>query len=203
MMAASVRQLWLLPFLTFGFLILGCAPTGEKAQEPDREVALAELERIDGQLFVRGETAPFTGWMLEYYEGGEVKSRSAIEAGRLNGLSEGWYPDGQLQVREMYRDGVAHGTRTRWYRDGGMESEAEIVAGELHGVLRRWHPNGVLAEKTEMKEGEASGVSMGFFPSGYVRARVLLENGDPVEQKFWEDGDVREDELAENRTGSI
>ncbi len=198
-MAGIVRCFRLFSFLALVFLISGCGPEAKKETEAVREVAVSELERNEEQLFARGETEPFSGWMLELYEEGKMKSRSGILDGRLDGLSEGWFPDGQLQVREYFRLGIAHGTRVRWFPDGTIQSEAEIVEGKLHGTFRRWHPNGVLAEKTEMKRGQANGVSIGFFPSGYVRARVVLEDGNVVEQEFWQDGEMREEAWAETR----
>ena len=55
-----------------------------------RELTLEQLTRRDGRMFVTGEKEPFTGFLVERYASGALKARSRLEAGVLNGLSEGW-----------------------------------------------------------------------------------------------------------------
>lgn len=179
----------------FGALVLIAAmivlwPGRTPAPEP--EVLSTELERRDGLLYVRSESSPFTGLMLERFSDGQLKSRSNVRGGVLHGLSEGWHTNGQLEVQECFQNGVSHGLRQKWNVNGGKMSEGEIVDGVHHGTFRRWHDNGTLAEEVTMRNGEPDGLSRAFYPSGYLKMQVLIRDGKAVETQSWADGELKE-----------
>jgi antitoxin component YwqK of YwqJK toxin-antitoxin module len=153
------------------------------------EVSRTNLVLVEGRLREPGQSKAFSGFMLEHYPDGVLRSRSTITDGRLHGLSQGWYTNGQLQVMEQFKEGVSHGVRTKWYLSGAKQSEANIVNGKLHGTFHKWHENGILSEKIEFNGGEPEGLSLSYFPSGCLKARVLTKAGKPVEQQFWKDGE--------------
>lgn len=164
------------------------------------EVLATEMARRDGLLYHGQQTQPFTGFMLEKYPGGALKSRSAIRDGVLDGLSEGWHTNGQTQVREFFKKGVSHGLRVKWYDRGTKLSEGNIVEGKHEGIFRRWHENGRLAEEVNMRQGEPDGLSQAFYPSGYLKAQATMKNGQVVETKSWADGELKESHaLASSR----
>ncbi len=156
------------------------------------EVARTNLTLINGALRAPGSDTPFTGFIVDYFASGSVRSRSAVSNGLLQGLSEGWYTNAQLQVSEHFKAGVSHGVRTKWYASGAKQSEANIVDGKLHGTFRQWHENQVLSEQVEFVQDQPEGASVAYFPSGYLKARVLMRGGKPVEQTFWKDGEKKE-----------
>ena len=158
---------------------------------PIEEATQDQLERRDGRLYRTNESAPFTGALVERYPSGEIKSRSLLAGGLLQGASIGWYTNGQMQVREHFQFGVSHGLRTKWYEDGKLMVEGMIIDGEFDGTFRRWHENGQLAETVEMKRGHADGVSLAYHPSGFLKARAVLNDGQVIEQNFWDDGETR------------
>lgn len=161
-----------------------------RSQAAKQEVLRERLTLREGTLCQDGAPrVPFAGSMVERYEDGGIKSRSAVSSGVLEGLSEGWYTNGQKQVEERFHAGVSHGLRTKWYEGGQKFSEANIVAGKIEGVFRRWHDNGVLAEEIAMKAGQPDGLSRAYFPSGSLKAEATLRNGKVMEQHFWKDGE--------------
>ena len=168
------------------------ASPGESTAAAPLAISRTNLVLADGRLQQPAFTNVFTGFMLEHYPGGALRSRSAVSNGLLHGLSQGWYTNGQLQVSESFRDGVSHGFRTKFYADGGKLSEADIVDGTLHGTFRKWHTNGVMSEWVEFSAGQPVGTSTSWFPSGYLKGRVTLKDGKPVEEQFWKDGERRE-----------
>ena len=159
---------------------------------PLREVLREELVLREGRLYRTNESEPFTGDLVERYPGGVVKSRSALVAGLLEGVSEGWYTNGHIQVREYFKTGVSDGLRRKWYEDGKLLSEGMIRGGEHHGTFRRWHENGQLAETVEMNRGHPDGTSLAYYPSGFLKARAQLKNGQVLDQKFWNDGELQQ-----------
>jgi antitoxin component YwqK of YwqJK toxin-antitoxin module len=164
---------------------------GPKKTDP---VFLPEAERKnlvfrDGRLFpAHGETF-FTGIMIERYETGLLKSRSAISNGLIEGVSEGRYTNGLLQVREHFKHGTSNGVREKWDEKGNKMSEAVIVDGKLEGLFRRWHENGHLAEQIEMRRGVPNGTALAYFPSGFLKTEAKLQEGRLIEQRSWKDGE--------------
>ena len=155
------------------------------------EVSRTNLVLAGGQLRLMSQSSPFSGFMVEHYANGTLRSRSAISNGLLHGISLGWYTNGQLQVSESFKEGVSHGLRTKWYANGAKLSEAGILAGKLNGTFRRWYDTGVLAEQVELVADRPEGLSLACFPSGFLKARVRMEEGKQVEREFWSDGEVR------------
>lgn len=161
----------------------------------ERTLAIPEIDRAFVELkgnrtYRQGHLKPFTGWLMEHYEDGSIKSRSAMRNGLLHGVSEGWFRDGTLQVREHFLSGVSHGRRLKWYANGNRESEAMIVDGRLHGVFRRWHDNGILAEEIHLVSDQPEGLSKSWYPSGCLKAEVIMSHGKIESQKTWADGEM-------------
>jgi antitoxin component YwqK of YwqJK toxin-antitoxin module len=166
-------------------------PTDEPRTTTLPEVQRSALTLRDGRLYRDGERAPFRGFMIESYVDGDLKSRSAVSNGMVNGVSEGWHTNGVMQLREHFVEGVAHGVREEWFESGKKQSESMIVNGKLHGLFRRWHENGQLAEEIEMKEGEPDGIARSYYPSGFLKTTARLENGKLINQTNWNDGEQK------------
>ena len=152
---------------------------------------LDELDRSDGGFRLKATGELYSGYLVEYYAGAEtnqLRSRSLIRNGKLNGLSEGWYADGQQQVAEIFIDGKSHGIRLKWHPNGVKEAEDTIEHGELNGLCRKWHDNGQLAEQMTMINGQADGRARSWHEDGSQKAEVRLEMGKVMEQEFWDKG---------------
>lgn len=193
------RARWTLPaglilglLLVVAFWFMRSRPALEQPGVP-----LSELVLVEGRLVRLGTVEePFSGWMIEHYPDGSIKSRSQVVAGVLEGLSEGWHPNGQLQIREQFVGGIAEGIVTKWHPNGVMLSEGRAVEGRFEGTFRRWHENGVPAEEVTMLRGDPEGLSRAWFPSGHLKAEVRIESGAIVHQQFWKDGEHPELALA-------
>ena len=187
--------------MTLGGVFLGLAGCAEAPKEKLPLATIEELQKEGDGLHLKSTGELFKGYLVEYYpatkinqldqvEDGasQLKSRSLIRDGKLNGLSEGWYSDGQQQVAEMFVDGKSHGVRVKWHRNGQKAAEDSIEHGELNGVCRKWHDNGQLAEEMAMVDGQADGQARSWHPDGSQKAEVSLEMGKVIEQKFWKEG---------------
>jgi antitoxin component YwqK of YwqJK toxin-antitoxin module len=174
---------------------------------PLAEVHRQNLELRAGRWYEPRQTNGFTGFLLDTYDDGARKSLSAVSNGLLHGRSMGWHTNGQQQVEEYFVAGTSHGVRTKWHANGQKLSEVNIVNGKLQGVFRSWHENGERAEEVELANGQAEGLSRSYFPSGFLKSQVTLRNGKVVEQKFWKDGEYRDQrpvgqgQLSSNRNG--
>jgi len=172
-------------------LVTWLSPKARRATPPapEREVTSKELTRRDDRMYLAAETEPFTGVLVERYSTGELKARSRMKQGRLDGVSEGWHTNGVRQISEHFDAGVSHGVRTKWFSDGRKLSEAGIDQGKLSGQFRRWHENGVLAEEIQMSNNLPDGLSRLYYPSGALKAEARTAQGKVLEQHRWKDGE--------------
>lgn len=161
----------------------GPAPAREWPTAQSGELVLQE-----GRLSRRDSGQSFTGWLVEKYGDGALRSKSFVSNGVLEGLSEGFHTNGVRQVREFFVGGKSEGEVTKWSADGLLLSVATAREGRLHGRFQRWHTNGVLAEEMEMRDGVADGLARSWHASGSPRAEVVLEQGRVVSRRYWEDG---------------
>ncbi len=179
---------WVFLAVTIIVIAIVLVRRAPKETAPLPEVLASELSLREGRLYQTNQTQPFTGYVIDRYAEGTLKSRSKVEAGMLNGVSEGWHTNGVVQVREHFTNGVSHGLREKWYPSGTNLSAGEIVAGKHNGTFRRFHENGTLAEEVTMKNGEPDGLSSAFYPSGFLKAQVTVKGGKSTDQKSWKDG---------------
>lgn len=199
--AVSIRRV-----LLVGALAVAVAAgwwTWLRGPAPLPEKPLADLVKVEGRFLLRNDTnQSFTGWVIEHYGSGALRSRSKVFAGRLEGPSEGWHTNGVRQVEEHFVGGVSEGLVTKWHANGVKFSEGTSRAGKYEGTFRRWHTNGVLAEELNLVAGEPHGVARSWFPSGSPKAEATLEHGRVVKQQFWKDGErLPEPVLAEAGKG--
>ena len=168
-------------------LLLGCDSSSPEVR-PER--GLEDLIKIGDQLMDPDTREPFSGWVIDFYPDGEVRrSRSAMDQGKLHGLSLGFAMEGWVEVEETFVRGVSHGLRKRYHAKDTLASEESIVDGLLHGETRKWHPNGKLSEVVPYERGMAHGTAMGWHDDGSLKARVIMEQGQIVEQTFWDAGE--------------
>lgn len=178
-----------LAILCFTFLRPKPSTPSAPAEPPAPEVALTNLTLRNDRLYLPDQTNAFSGWMVEHYPDGVLKSRSAVRDGQLEGPSEGWYTNGVLQVREHFVQGVSHGSRTKWHANGNKASEANITQGQVVGIFRRWRDDGSLAEEISMDRDKPHGISRSYYPSGAIQTEARLDQGQLVDQKTWKDGE--------------
>lgn len=160
--------------------------------EVRQELPMTALAKRDGKLFAEGSSAPYRGFMIDRYEDGALKSRSAVSNGQLHGVSEGYFTNGQVQVREEFVAGVQEGMRTTWHANGRKRSEGQVVAGLNEGVYRLWHEDGTLEAEAEFRQGKPHGRSVAWYPSGWLKAEAMMEMGNVKERHTYDDRQRRE-----------
>ena len=124
-----------------------------------RSIERANLELKSGVLFVRGESEPFSGFLVEHYDKGAKKIEIVIRRGVVDGLSRGWFENGQLEVEEHFVHGISDGRRTRWHANGQRRSTGLIVQGKFSGLYEEWHPNGRKAIEITFRNGKPDGLA--------------------------------------------
>lgn len=173
-------------FLAFAITAIGGWWISQQKQpEPvdaERELLLSLVSRSNDMMFASGAVDPFTGAVVEYYQNGQLKSKTQVIAGKLHGVSYGYFTNGQMQVEEFFTNGVSHGVRKKWHMDGQLLSQGEIIGGQFHGPFRKYHPNGKLAQEVMLSNGIPHGISRSWDTNGTVINTVEMRNGQKVEE---------------------
>lgn len=151
-------------------------------------VARFRLEQREGKYYRPGAAVPFTGLVTDHFVGGQVKLRSAMVDGKLQGESTGWFTNGVVELREQFHRGLPHGPRLTWHPDGKPRSDGRLVAGQQHGMYRQWHENGRLAVAAEFAAGKPHGLSRAWYPDGSLKAEALMHHGEVQARHVYPDG---------------
>lgn len=75
-----------------------------------------------------------SGGYIEFYESGQVKSRSQYSRGALQGLSTSFHENRKPHVTAYYRKGLLHGKYVARDPEGRVTVETEYVDGKIQGT---------------------------------------------------------------------
>lgn len=163
------------------------APRASGIPSSEKEVPRGEVHRVNGLLVRQGQTAPFTGIMVENHPRGSRKLEIEVRNGLLDGSSKGWYSNGQIEIDETFAADFSEGPRTRWYSNGVKRSVAHIRHGQLEGSYTEWHDNAQKAVVMTMEKGKPHGSVEAWHRSGALKSRSTLDHGKVVSQQFFDD----------------
>ena len=93
-------------------------------------VEARQTEERNGLIYVKGETAPFTGTAVAWFSPGKKQIETPYLNGKQNGVETAWFPDGKVMMEITYRDGEFNGPYRFYYIEGEMEYE-KIYSGGL------------------------------------------------------------------------
>ena len=71
-------------------------------------------ERRDGLTYQVEESQPYSGWVKDMYDSGQVDLLWQVKGGKLDGLSIHWLENGQKRRATTFKDGKQHGLQTEW-----------------------------------------------------------------------------------------
>ena len=150
-----------LSILMVGVALLagGCGKKEVLEGKPPREVSTDELIFRENIAYVRGETEPFTGTVINYFE---------------NGKKESEVP---------YVNGKKHGTRIMYYEDGSKRSESPHVDGIAHGTAIWCREDGSILGITPWVNGKEHGTAIGYNRDGSKWLEIVWENGKKISRK--------------------
>lgn len=93
-------------------------------------------EEVVSQLQFRNDVAykvnssePFTGFLEEKYESGQIKLRDHYNDGLKSGVSQAWYENGQLSDEVTFKKNKNDGLWKRWDENGSLIRNAHLENG--------------------------------------------------------------------------
>ena len=93
----------------------------------------------------------------EYYENGQLKTKSTIRGGKVEGRWEEYYENGQLMTRGTIRDGKPDGPYEHYDENGQLQTKGTIKDGDREGPWEEYYENGQLMTRGTYKDGEQDG----------------------------------------------
>jgi antitoxin component YwqK of YwqJK toxin-antitoxin module len=151
--------------------VLGC-DGGKKVvteeKKADRRVFAADsLVEINGLYFEVGETIPFTGTAVWYYEGDQIMQETTMEGGKEHGIERWWHPNGNRAGQCYYSNGLLDGACVHWYpEDSKRELQLFYSNGKKDGIEITWYRNGKEKQLVRYVDGEKEGKAEGWFEDG-------------------------------------
>ena len=167
--------------------LIGCGPDLDDPKELDTIIEEAMdvskiQERGEGDqalIYAPNKQQPYTGWLKEISDSGQVRNLAQIKDGKQNGLDAKWSNNGQKVSEKEYKDGELHGDTTGWHENGQKSFEAEWKNGKLVTV-KVWLPDGSDCPDTNVQDG--TGTVVLYDKDGKESSRDEWKNGIKVSE---------------------
>ena len=126
------------------------SPSEEPSETPN-SLSYADVERLakeavefDSLMRARfadiyyqvKESEPYSGWIKEMWDSGQVKMLGKLKDGKPDGLVTLWYENGQKKQGRTTKDGKPDGLGTMWHENGQKMNESTYKDGEL--ISEKW-----------------------------------------------------------------
>lgn len=127
---------------------------------------------------LRYEGNLFSGYLVDYYSGGALKSKSAYSDGLQESVSYGYYPSGEIMYLRPYIEGEKQGIHIGYYPDGRKKFVYRFEAGLSIGNHREWYADGQLTRDLNYVNGQPFGPQKMWRSDGKIRSNyVIREDG--------------------------
>lgn len=135
------------------------------------------LERVNGLWTKKGESKPYSGEFIEYYENGKVKGKGEFKDGLVNGLRIMYYENGEKSLERNYLAGQNEGSSIEYYPSGQIKQEAIFINGKENGVLKAYYENGQVHVIINLSNGVKQGDYFEYSSDGKLTTQYYFING--------------------------
>ncbi len=103
-----------------------------------------EAKRVKGLLVlcIPNTEKPYSGWVKENYDNGQLKSLGYLRKGAKYGLWTSWHENGRKLKEVRYRKDMMDGAFASWHPNGQRRSSGNVRGGEMDGPWEEWYENG-------------------------------------------------------------
>ena len=115
------------------------------------------LQKRNGLYYYLNDSNPYSGWVKDTYDSGQVANLQLYIEGLKSGPGVGWHPNGQTSFEGTYRDGERDRFWTLWHPNGQVAGEVAYKDGKKDGLWTLWHENGEKYREKTYREGEEVG----------------------------------------------
>ena len=135
-----------------------------------------QLQGEEGEELYFAPNPPYTGWVKEMYDNGQVSRLVQFKRGKQDGLRIDWWGNGQKMVQGRFLEGERHGLQSSWYLEEGQKQAENVYDnGKLISAVV-WKPNGEKCPHTNVLDG--FGILVAYHPSGQKQGQGRYEDGE-------------------------
>lgn len=134
----------------------------------------SELVR-KGPSLLRSDTL-YSGFTVDYYANGQLKSKTGYFKGLREGKSVKHYPDGSLLEKRDYRDNKKHGNHLGWWPNGNSKFDYHFEKGLQEGLSKEWHNSGQPFRFFTYEKGKEVGSQKMWEDDGTIRANYVVKD---------------------------
>lgn len=109
-----------------------------------------------------------------------------------------FYENGQQEMHGEYKNGVQHGHWTYWFENGKIWSEGFFENGMRAGKSVVWRENGFKNYEGNYAQGKPHGTWTFYDIDGTRNKDVMIEHGQPVDEKIYKEGPVSPAEVPDS-----
>ena len=120
---------------------------------------------------------PYTGWVKQIHENGQVWGLGRYLAGKLEGSLTIWRKTGQKWKEVHFRKGVKDGRWTAWYENGQKAEEGFYGDGSKEGLWTSWQQTGQKWREVHFRAGQKDGVCRYFNKNAAEDHREIYKAG--------------------------
>jgi hypothetical protein len=154
-------------------------PINLNVEIPNTEVPMSTLsfERQGG--LHKLDTNLFSGYGVDYYPSGKLKSKTAFANGEKQGLAVVYFEDGHLKSQAFYHRNKLHGEKKNWAGTAHhhLMASRTYQLGLAHGEHTKWYGNGQVFKIMRYHMGKEKGLQQAFLENGTLYANYEAKNG--------------------------
>ena len=141
----------LLTILCLSTALAGCQKPDLEDPEVFDEIASGainlstlEAKRVKGLLVlcIPDTEKPYSGWVKENYDNGQLNSLGYLRKGAKYGLWTSWHENGRKLKEVRYKKDMMDGAFASWHPNGQRRSSGNVRNGEMDGPWEEWYENG-------------------------------------------------------------
>ncbi|MFT3908851.1 MAG: tetratricopeptide repeat protein [Ferruginibacter sp.] len=116
------------------------------------------------------------GLWTYYHINGEVKEKTFMKNGLVDGLSEGWFDNGIKSYTETYVQDKLNGIQTFYFYNGNLKSVVPFKDDLKNGEERFYNFKGVLTSTSNFVNDKLEGITKAYFPNGKIKNEFMYKN---------------------------
>ncbi|MBD1397683.1 hypothetical protein H9Q13_10950 [Pontibacter sp. JH31] len=123
-----------------------------------------ELALKNGVYFYHDK--PFSGFIVEKYESGVLKSVGSYYQGMQHGLTKTYYPNGNQKDIRSYRENVGYGRHYGYWENGNMRFDFTYYHDKREGLQKQWYESGSPYAFLNFKNDQEHGMQQAWRENG-------------------------------------
>ena len=141
------------------------------------EVVKQDICSLNGTL---KERRVLNGNEMEYstfYQNGNVKQKSFVMGGTLNGDAFEYYPSGELKYKSFFKDGKKEGESLSYYENGKLKKKILYKNGVRNGEAAEYYESGIIKQKAYFINDKLEKENLYYDEKGNLTKTEIYKNG--------------------------